>query len=153
MTQLVITIEDSSLAPSLKRVISSLRGVSSVTTISKKSTQMASLNKSKMNARLEELAALPKGWDDENALPIEQKVISNTKRLIESSDETVIGKWVLFPDVNGTIMLTSKNQKGNISIGCDSFSYAVETKKGLERKDSMKFSTRSLNRILKSIIE
>jgi hypothetical protein len=74
--------------------------------------------------RLNELAALPSNWDDDGASPIEPQVVANIKQILELSTDTALSSWVLFPDINGTLLIKIKSKQASISIGTSEFSYA-----------------------------
>lgn len=67
-----------------------------------------------------------KNWNGENDEPIEEKAYSNAREAFLSTPGGMLKHWRLFPNTNGTVLLSPKNgQIGGISIGNDEFSYAA----------------------------
>lgn len=152
MVEMVIRLEDESLLAPLKRLMKSLLGITSVEV--RRNVAVAFAKKvrdavyQEQLDRLAELASLKANWDDDGALPIENEVIQNVEQLIEQSDDNDLKKWVLFPDINGTILLESKSGDASISIGNKEFSFAGSHLQG----NNKKLSTASLLSVMRQII-
>lgn len=74
--------------------------------------------------RLEELMSLPDNWDENGALPIEREAYENTKCALGVIEEKTSEAWNLFPNTNGTLLLTApEKQLASISIGNGNFSF------------------------------
>ena len=138
MVEMVIRLEDESLLGPLKRVMKSLLGITDVVVRRHAENTVADRERDKVYhlqlSRLNELACLKANWDDEGALPIEPKTIRNVKQLIERSDDSDLEKWVIFPDINGTILLESKSGNATISVGNRDFSYSSKKQKGSHKR-------------------
>ena len=151
MVEMVIRLEDESLLMPLKRVMKSLLGITDV--VVRRNTSNTSNVRTRDEVyslqllRLEELAGLKENWDDDGALPIESKTIRNVKQLIERADDSDLEKWVIFPDVNGTILLESKSGDAVISIGNHDFSYSGKNQRGSHER----LTTASLLNVMRQI--
>ena len=136
MVEMVIRLEDESLLAPLKRVMKSLLGITHVEV--RKNTAVATRLRDEVYhnqlARLEELSTLKANWDDDGALPIEPKTIKNVRRLIEMSDDEDLKKWIIFPDINGTILLEARTGDATISVGNSDFSYSSKNLKGSNKR-------------------
>lgn len=65
-------------------------------------------------------------WNGEGDCPIEEKAYNNTKIAIKSTPSSMLRYWRLFPNPNGTLLLSPKNKLiAGISIGNEEFSYAA----------------------------
>ena len=149
MAELLVSIEDVTMVPRLRRVIRSLHGVNRVTTPRQKVVRSAIYQK-QVN-RLTELAALPQDWDDDGAPPIDRQVVDNTRQLLKALSDSALSSWVLFPDVNGTLLIKYKAKSASISIGTSEYSYAY-TKNGESRRASHRpFSVAAIAHIINEI--
>lgn len=80
-----------------------------------------------------------------DALPVSKSVISNTTTIIELLPSKILKEWVMFPNVNGTILLTikRKNLRSSFCIGTRDYSfYATIDEKdceGIEKFDVNSF--------------
>lgn len=81
----------------------------------------------KLLKRLETLKSeLTDNWNGEDGLPIEDKAYENAKKAIKSTPSTMLKRWRLFPNPNGTLLFSPKGTDiAGISIGNDEFSYAA----------------------------
>ena len=148
MVEMVIRLEDESMLAPLKRVIKSIAGIADV--MVRKDTNVKAKGEvyARQLARINELAALQNNWDDDGALPIEKKVIKNVKQLLEQCEDSDLREWVIFPDVNGTILLENKSGDASISIGNTEFSYVSSNGNGANvkiRTDSLLKTIRKIN--------
>ena len=78
----------------------------------------------------------------------QEKVIKNVKQLLEQSDDADLREWVIFPDVNGTILMENKSGDASISIGNTEFSYVSNDGNGANVKiksDSLLKTIRKIN--------
>ena len=148
MVEMVIRLEDESMLAPLKRVIKSIAGIADVMVRKDVKTNAKGEVYARQLARVNELAALQKDWDDNGALPIEKKVIKNVKQLLEQSDDADLREWVIFPDVNGTVLMENKSGDASISIGNTEFSYVSNDGNGANVKiksDSLLKTIRKIN--------
>lgn len=92
--------------------------------------------------RLDGFAALKEGWNGYDALPIEKESYENAKAAIRQMPVGQAGLWNVFPNTNGTILLTAKGRHlASISIGNTGFSYFAEGADGRVVEDECDFST------------
>jgi len=86
---------------------------------------------SSTHKRLEELSNLKQGWDGYGALPIEDEAIRNIERVLMVSEFSDFSKWIIFPDVDGSIYLDLKSdiKEAGINIFSNRFSYFIKDKK------------------------
>lgn len=149
MAELLVSIDDAAMVPRLRRVIRSLHGVSKVSVPRKNPRRGASFRH--QQDRLNELANLKQDWDDDGASPIEPQVVANMRQILELSPESALSSWVLFPDINGTLLIKIKSQQASISIGTSEFSYAY-IKGGESRRSSHRpFSANAVIRLINEI--
>lgn len=103
-------------------------------------------------SRLEELMQLPDNWDGNGALPIEQAAYRNTRCAILLIGEKTSDTWKLFPNTNGTLLLTAPgNKSASISIGNEQFSYFAMKKGTPTLKGTETFSAEKLSRVFDQI--
>lgn len=140
MPQLIVTINDQSKLPNLRRVIKSLQGVEQVVTQRQTAHKPEPTPEVKRQlARIDELAKLKLNWDDEGALPIEPRALLNVRRLVRKLDDAALSQWAIFPDVNGTILMETLNGNATVSIGNTHFSYTSPQQRGnMQRLTSAK---------------
>ncbi len=102
--------------------------------------------------RLNELASLPDNWDGEGASPIEQQVVSNVKEILDLCPEQLLLTWVLFPDVNGTLLIKFKGMQASISIGMKDYSYSYKKEDEAHRATNRPFVAKKVSELINSII-
>lgn len=102
--------------------------------------------------RLEELMSLPENWDENGALPIEREAYENTKCALRVIGEKTPEAWNLFPNTNGTLLLTAPGkQLASINIGNEKFSFfAIGTNKKMV-KGMEAFSLENLTKAFNQI--
>lgn len=83
--------------------------------------------KTSMLKRLDYLkSSLKPNWNGEDDLPIEEESYQNAKAALNSMTGRMLKHWNLFPDTNGTLLLSPNDDSvAGISIGNNEFSYAV----------------------------
>lgn len=151
MAELLVSIDDATMVPRLRRVIRSLHGVSRVSSLPPKRAVRSNSVYQHQLSRLKEMEALSNDWDDDGAVPIEQQVIDNVRQILEQSTVSALSTWVLFPEVNGTLLIKMKGKQGSISIGVTEFSYAY-SKNGESRRASHRpFSANAVVRLINEI--
>lgn len=95
--------------------------------------------------RLEELKSLPENWDENGALSIERRAYENTKCALEIIGEKASEAWNLFPNTNGTLLLTAPGkQLASINIGNENFSFFAMGKDKKVVKGMREFSPENL---------
>lgn len=144
MVEMVIKLEDETLLGPLKRVMKSLFGVTDVAV--RKREKVRDGVYARLLSRLDELSKLEDNWDDDGALPMEKKVISNVKKFLEKTENGDLKEWTMFPDVNGTILLEN-NAGAVISIGNAEFSYTSPKSQG----NRIRFTSSSLLKVIREI--
>lgn len=78
----------------------------------------------RMIDRLTNFLQLTEDWDGEGGYSIEPKAIDNSKFFVGSLPSQYMHKWVVFPNSNGTVLMTRNDgQISSISIGVNGFSY------------------------------
>lgn len=87
--------------------------------------------KSRYVARLNDLAALPDNWDGNGAHRIIPSVVEVIREVIEKTPASLLSFWRIFPDLNGTLLLTAKGKHiTTLSIGVDEFSFIARCQNG-----------------------
>ena len=77
-------------------------------------------------ARLDDLAALTDDWDGNGAHHIIPSVIEVIREVVEKTPVSLLSFWRIFPDLNGTLLITAKGKHiATLSIGVDEFSFVV----------------------------
>lgn len=70
--------------------------------------------------------SLKENWNREGDFPIEEIAYNNAKAAIKSTPGILLKHWRLFPNPNGTLLLSLKGKPiAGISIGNEEFSYAA----------------------------
>lgn len=91
------------------------------------------LDKAEKLRCLEGLRELEEDWDGYGALPIEEAPYRNMKVLLEAAPAWRLYRWDLSPDVNGTLMLSTRDGSiGAINIGATTMTY-IARRKGEEQ--------------------
>ncbi len=109
--------------------------------------------KSSLLERLDYLkSTLKQNWNGEDDLPIEEYSYLNCKAAIACMPECALSQWDLFPDPNGTLLLSAKNGIiAAISIGNFDFSFAALDANGKELLGKETFSTDAFQRAAQQI--
>lgn len=100
--------------------------------------------------------SLGDNWNREGDLPIEESAYNNAKAAIKSTSSVLLKYWRLFPNPNGTLLLSPKGKPvAGISIGNEEFSYAafVSDDKQISGKEpfnaqAFKYALMQIHRIL-----
>ncbi len=152
MAELLVSIDDVTMVPRLRRVIRSLHGVSRVTVPRAKSVRHGEAYRHQLE-RLNELAALPENWDDDGASPIESQVVCNVKEILDICPEPLLSTWVLFPDINGTLLIKFKGKPASISIGMTAYSYSYIKDDESRRANNRPFVASNVSKLINTIVE
>lgn len=152
MAELIVSVDDATMVPHIRRVIRSLHGVSRVTVPRMKDVRHGESYRHQLE-RLNELAMLPSNWDDDGAPPIEEQVVSNVRKVLENCPEYALSAWVLFPDINGTLLLKFKGRQASISIGVSEYSYSYTKDEELRRANHRPFVASKVSGLISTIIE
>lgn len=78
---------------------------------------------SKVLRRLDQIAALEYDWDGYGGMPVAKEVIANMHSILKSSKDKDWSDWVISPETNGTLCMTTKSQTASVSLGINEFSY------------------------------
>ena len=112
------------------------------------------LSKAMMSTRLDDIKdnASSENWDGYGALPVESASYENTKRVIKCMPCGCAEHWNLFPNTNGTIILSANDGKSaSINIGNKDFSYFAIGDDGKYVKGKKEFSIDEIKNALKQI--
>lgn len=103
--------------------------------------------------RLEYLkSTLKDNWNGEDDLPIEDASYLNAKAAISSIPGRILKHWNLFPDTNGTLLLSPKDDDvAGVSIGNNEFSYAVYVSEDKQLTGKEPFSVDAFKNAIKQI--
>lgn len=104
-----------------------------------------------MLERLSDFQEYEKGWDGDDALPLNGKVVKNFKKVLQKSSDEQLDGWTIFPAANGTLLLQHKERKSGINIGVNGFSY-YKTKNGeITGESHLKFTPAAVLRTMKTL--
>lgn len=108
---------------------------------------------SKLVKQLDRLKeSLKSNWNGEDDCPIEDRAYFNTKVSILSTPGVMLKYWRLFPNPNGTLLLSPKDKTiAGISIGNDDFSYAAFVSDDKQMSGKEPFSVQAFKSALKQI--
>ena len=99
----------------------------------------------KAKGLLSQMLSLPENWDENGALSIERRAYENTKCALEIIGEKASEAWNLFPNTNGTLLLTAPGkQLASINIGNENFSFFAMGKDKKVVKGMREFSPENL---------
>lgn len=103
--------------------------------------------------RLEELMQLQDNWDGYGALKIEREAYENTKEALVVIAKKTSEPWNLFPNTNGTLLLTAPDRKkASINIGNNEFSFFAMGENKSSVQGMEKFSTENLSTVFGEIL-
>ena len=98
------------------------------------------LHISKALRRLDQLESLCYDWDGNGATPVDREVIANMHSVIKHSEDKDWNSWVISPESNGTLNITSKKQMSSISLGIKEFSFYSFSAEGEKTGSHLPFS-------------
>lgn len=103
--------------------------------------------------RLEELMQLQDNWDGYGTLKIEREAYENTKEALVVIAKKTSEPWNLFPNTNGTLLLTAPDRKkASINIGNNEFSFFAMGENKSSVQGMEKFSTENLSTVFGEIL-
>ena len=149
MTELIIQIEDTSILPSIKRVMKSIRGVKGIAM--KTTTPAISPTAQRLLQDLDTFLAYDKGWDGEAAEPLALQAVKSFRNLLKKSSEEDLKDWTIYPEKNGTLILENMKRQAQINIAEKEFSYFVMNGTMVKGEDHIKLTTRRLLQTIKAI--
>ena len=86
-------------------------------------TQARGIAYQNMLKRLSDFQEYEKGWDDDDARPLNRTVVKNFKDVLEASSDGMLAGWTIYPSANGSLLLEYQPREAGINIGKDDFSY------------------------------
>lgn len=104
-----------------------------------------------MLERLSDFQEYEKGWDGDDALPINRMVVKNFKKVLQKSNDTDLLGWTIFPAANGTLLLQNKERKSGINIGSQGFSYYTIQNGEVKGENNMRLSPKAILETMKRI--
>ena len=102
--------------------------------------------------RLEQISALEYDWDGYGAPQINKTVLDNLKKVINASEDKDWVEWVISPETQGTLCITSKNQTASISLGINEFSYYSFSMFGEKAESHVPFTPTAFLNTMKKLI-
>jgi len=109
------------------------------------------LHISKTLRRLDQLESLRYDWDGNGATPVDKEVIANMHSVIKHSEDKDWSIWVISPETNGTLNITSKNQMSSISLGIKEFSFYSFSADGEKTGSHLPFSPEAFVKTMRQI--
>lgn len=97
-----------------------------------------------MIERLSDYQEYEKGWDGEDALPLDKQVVKNFKKVLQKCADSNLAGWTIYPAANGTLLLQHKVRKSGINIGMNGFSYYYIQNGEAKGENHIKFSTKAV---------
>lgn len=76
-----------------------------------------------MLRRLSDFQEYERGWDDEDASPLNRQVVKNFKKVLEDTTDSLLSGWTIYPAANGSLLLEYQPREAGINIGKSDFSY------------------------------
>lgn len=149
MTELVVQIENNDLLPSLRKVITSLKGVKD--TVLAKSQPAVSSTAARLLNDLATFQSYKKGWDGDNASPLSQQVATHFLQLLGKSSEGDLRNWSIYPEKNGTLILENEHKNAQINLAEKQFSYFKGDGSQLIGESHVKYSVNSLLKTIRFI--
>jgi len=110
-----------------------------------------SLVYTEMLERLSDFQEYERGWDGDDALPLNRDVVKNFKSLLQKSKDIDLQGWTIFPAANGTLLLQNKERKSGINIGVNGFSYYMIQNGEAKGENNLKFSPKAVLDTMKRI--
>ena len=104
-----------------------------------------------MLERLSDYQEFERGWDGDDALPLNKQVVKNFKNLLQKCRESELKGWTIFPAANGTLLLQNKERKSGINIGSNGYSYYAIIGREVKGENNLKFSPKSVIEVMKRI--
>jgi hypothetical protein len=104
-----------------------------------------------MLERLSDFQEYERGWDGDDALPLNRDVVKNFKSLLQKSKDIDLQGWTIFPAANGTLLLQNKERKSGINIGVNGFSYYMIQNGEAKGENNLKFSPKAVLDTMKRI--
>ena len=104
-----------------------------------------------MLERLSDLQEYKRGWDGEDALPLNSQVVKNFKKVLQKACDDDLREWTIFPAANGTLLIQNKMRKSGINIGANGLSYYAIKDGEVAGENHLKFSPKLVIELMKRI--
>jgi hypothetical protein len=101
--------------------------------------------------RLDQLGSLCYDWDGNGATPVDREVIANMHSVIKHSEDKDWSFWVISPETNGTLNITSKKRMSSISLGIKEFSFYSFSADGEKTGRNLPFSPEAFVKTMRQI--
>ena len=131
----------------LEKALQLLRGL----TLLKSASQARSKEYTQLLESLSDFQDYERGWDGEDALPLDKTVIRNFKNVLRKSDDRYLRGWLLFPERNGTLFLQNDLYDAGINIGVKDFSYFINKDGNVIGENAKRFSPKAVVDTMKKI--
>ena len=109
------------------------------------------LHISKTLRRLDQLESLRYDWDGNGAAPVDREVIANMHSVIKHSVDKDWSFWIISPETNGTLNITSKKQMSSISLGIKEYSFYSFSADGEQTGSHLPFSPEAFVKTMRQI--
>ena len=120
-------------------------------TLLKSASQVRSKEYTQLLESLSDFQDYERGWDDDDALPLDKTVIQNFKNVLRKSDDSYLRGWLLFPERNGTLFLQNNLYDAGINIGAKDFSYFINKDGKVTGENAKRFSPEAVIETMKKI--
>ena len=104
-----------------------------------------------MLERLSDYQEYERGWDGDDALPLDRHVVKNFKNVLQKSKDADLQGWTIFPAANGTLLLQHRERKSGINIGINGFSYYTIQDGEAKGENNLRFSPKAVLDTMKRI--
>lgn len=131
----------------LEKALEMLRGLTRI----KSTAQTHCREYTEMLESLSDFQDYERGWDGEDALPLDKKVVRNFKDILQRSEDQYLKGWVIFPERNGTLFMQNELKDAGINIGCNDYSYYINKNGKVEGENAKAFSPTSVIETIKKI--
>ena len=121
-------------------------------TKSKNASSTKGLVYTRMLERLSDYQEYQRGWDGEDAAPLNAIVVRNFKKVLQKAKEENLEDWDIFPAANGSLLLQNKQKKCGINIGKSNFSYYTTKDGRVEGRNSLKFTPTALIKTMEELV-
>ena len=111
--------------------------------------EVANENLERLTRKLQQIETLENGWDGEDALPVNKDILEFMRQLFNRCKPSDLADWMLFPNVNGTLLLQKEN--AGISIGKNEYTFFAETENEDMGEDNVPLSIDAVLSTIKRI--
>lgn len=93
-----------------------------------------------------------RGWDGEDALPLNPQVIDNFRRVLNVADDSALSNIRIFPEDNGALSIETINRQAGLSLGKQTYSYYNIVDCHASGEDNVPFSPEGVSQLLSSYL-